>query len=368
MPDGTGAINEAGLDFYDRLVDELLHAGIQPFATLYHWDLPQALQERWGGWIGRDTAAAFAAYADVVSRRLGDRVADWITVNEPWCSAWHGYGHGIHAPGLHETRLALQAAHHLLLGHGQAVPLLRRNSPSARVGAALDLHAVHTATDSPADQAAAYLADGLQNRWFLDPVFIGAYPADMLAHFGNDAPTVFNGDLETIAAPLDFLGVNYYFRSIISADSSGKHPAGERVHAVSGERTAMGWEVYPQGLYEVLCRVQRDYGPRALYVTENGAAFADVVTPDGAVHDDQRRAYLEGHVNQVRRAVVDGVPVRGYFVWSLLDNFEWAEGYGKRFGLVHVDYKTQERVIKDSGFSYMRMLQADRRAEPVVRR
>ncbi len=361
LPEGTGAVNAAGLDFYDRLVDELLGAGVRPFATLYHWDLPQILQDRWGGWTGRETAEAFAAYVDVVSQRLGDRVTDWITLNEPWCAAWLGYGWGVHAPGLRDPNAALQATHHLLLGHGHAVPIVRRNSTAARVGITLNLLPAHPATDSAEDRAAAGAADGFSNRQYLDPIYKGSYPSDLTAQFGADAFPVQPGDMELIGAPLDFLGVNYYMRGVVKADPTGRNPAGEHVRVEGAERTAMDWEVYPDGLRELLERVHRDYAPAVLYVTENGAAYDDVVTPDGHVHDEGRRAYLESHLAACARARAAGVPLRGYFVWSLLDNFEWAEGYSKRFGIVYVDYAAQERIVKDSGTWYAERIVAGTR-------
>ncbi len=354
--EGTGRVEEKGLDFYDRLVDELLAAGIRPFATLYHWDLPQILQDRWGGWAGRDTAEAFAAYADVVSRRLGDRVKDWVTLNEPWCLAWLGYGWGQHAPGLRDPQLAITATHHLLLDHGYAVPALRRNSPDARVGVTLNLAPAHPATDSAEDGAVARLSDGLSNRLYLDPIFKGSYPADVIDGLGVSGPSIRPGDMEAIRAPIDFLGVNYYMRFVVKADPTGRNPFGEHVRVEGAERTAMDWEIYPEGLRELLARVHRDYAPAVMYVTENGAAFDDVVGPDGRVRDERRRAYLEAHFAQAARAIADGAPLQGYFVWSLMDNFEWAEGYDRRFGLVYVDYDTQERTVKDSGRWYAAML------------
>ena len=358
LPAGTGVVNDKGLEFYERLVDALLEAGIRPFATLYHWDLPQVLQERWCGWAGRDTAEAFAAYVDVVTHRLGDRVKDWITLNEPRCSGWLSYEMGLHAPGYHDRDLALVATHNLLLGHGLAVPLVRRNSPDARVGITLDLSPVHPASDGAADRAAAWLADGDRNRLYLDPVFKGAYPSDVVQRYAGGRFLERPEDLRAMAAPLDFLGINYYNRLVVRADPTGAHPAGEVVSVDGAERTAMGWEVYPEGLYEILTRVQRDYAPPAVYVTESGAAFDDGLTPDGAVHDEPRRRYLEAHFAAARRAIADGVPLRGYFVWSLMDNFEWAEGYDKRFGIVYVDYATQERTVKDSGRWYADAIQA----------
>ncbi len=358
LPEGVGPPNQAGLDFYRRLVDELLTAGIRPFATLYHWDLPQVLQDRHGGWLGRDTAEAFAAYAEVVSRALGDRVKDWITLNEPLCSSWLGHGIGIHAPGFRDPALATRATHNLLLGHGYAVPVIRDHCQGARVGISLNLNPAHPASESAADQAAARQADLVTNRLFLDPLYRGAYPSELLEQCGERAFGLKPGDMRVVSAPLDFLGVNYYTRSLRRADPAGLDPTGTEVRIDGVEHTAMDWEVYPDGLYEMLSRVHREYHPSAIYVTESGAAFPDVLTADGAVHDDRRRAYLESHFARARQLAAEGVSLRGYFVWSLLDNFEWAEGYGKRFGLVHVDYATQRRVVKDSGHWYAEFIGA----------
>jgi beta-glucosidase len=358
IPAGTGLINSAGLDFYDRLVDRLLAAGIRPFATLYHWDLPQVLQDRHGGWVSRETVDAFAGYVDAVSRRLGDRVHDWITLNEPACQTWLGYAWGIHAPGEKDPAHALRAAHHLLLGHGRAVPILRRNSPGARVGITLNLYPIHPYSERAEDQAVAWLADGHQNRLFLDPLFRGTYPADLLERYGNGEIPIEPGDLRAISAPIDLLGINYYNRLVLRADRTGDNPAGTPVRLEGLGRTAMDWEIYPDGLYEILMRVHREYGPVDLYVTESGAAFDDVVSADGAVHDERRVTYLQAHFAQAARAVASGAPLRGYFVWSLLDNFEWAEGYGKRFGIVYVDFATQERILKDSGRWYADFMRA----------
>ncbi|MBF6589324.1 MAG: beta-glucosidase [Ktedonobacterales bacterium] len=356
FPEGVGRLNAPGLDFYDRLVDTLLAAGIRPFVTLFHYDLPQALQDRWGGWAGRDTVAAFAAYAEAVSRRLGDRVADWITLNQPWCPSWLGYVWGVHAPGIKDLRLGLQVAHHLLLGHGSAVPILRQNSAGARVGIALNLGPVYPDTSTPADRAAATLADGTYNRWFLDALFKGSYPPDVLAVLGDRAPRTQAGDMEIIRAELDFLGVNYYTRSFWKA-APGRNSAGiAEVRREDVERTAMDCEIYSEGLYEVLVRVQREYAPPRLYITESGAAFDDTLSAGRTVADERRIAYLRAHFHQARRAIAHGVPLQGYFVWSLMDNFEWAEGYRKRFGLVYVDYATQERILKDSAKWFARML------------
>jgi beta-glucosidase len=335
IPEGRGPVNEAGLDFYDRLVDELLAAGIQPFPTLYHWDLPQRLEDE-GGWPVRATAEAFVPYVEAIVGRLGDRVTHWTTHNEPWVAAWLGYGWGIHAPGRTSEQDAVDAAHHLLLSHGWASEVIRRDVPNAAVGIVLNLEHVDPLTDSEADVAAAREVDGSANRWFLDPLFRGCYPDDL-----SYTPPVQAGDLEAIAVPLDFLGVNNYFRFVVREGPEFVDPPGAR-------RTGMGWEIHPESLYKLLIRVAADYAPPSIYITENGAAFDDVRTHDGEVHDVERVEYLATHIDAVTQAADEGVPVDGYFVWSFLDNFEWAEGYSKRFGIVYVDYPTQERVPKDS--------------------
>jgi beta-glucosidase len=343
IPDGRGRVNEAGLDFYDRLVDELLEHGIEPFPTLYHWDLPQALEDR-GGWPVRDTVEAFVDYAAVVVERLGDRVRHWITQNEPWVVSWLGYGLGEHAPGRRSRRDALAAAHHVLLSHGRAVEVLRAVVPNAEVGIAIDPIPMHPETESEADVDAARLEDGLRNRWFLDPVLRGRYPDDVVAMVEQDLPAIEDWDLATISAPIDFLGVNYYRRHIVRAGEDGTPVTFD---ARTAERTDMGWEVYPEGLTELLVRLRDEYGPPAMYVTENGASFEDA-RMNGAVEDARRVAYLERHVQALADALERGVPLAGYFVWSLLDNFEWTRGYAQRFGLVYVDFETLERVPKSS--------------------
>jgi beta-glucosidase len=355
VPDGSGPVNPAGLDFYDRLVDALLEQGIQPLATLFHWDTPQALEDA-GGWTSRATAERFVEYADVVSARLGDRVAHWITHNEPWVVAWLGHAWGIHAPGRTSRADAIAASHHLLLSHGWAVDVLRRNVPGAQVGIALNLAHVDAVSDSPEDQAAAKEIDGNGNRWFLDPIFRGEYPSDMLETYSAEAPPVRDGDLEAISVPIDFLGVNNYFRHLVSAGASGEGP--RLVRAPDAQLTEMGWEVYPQGLYELLMRIADDYSPPAMYVTENGAAFGDVRVHDGRIHDPEREEYVRAHLEAVARAASDGAPVRGYFVWSLLDNFEWSHGYSKRFGLIWVDFPSGTRIPKDSFWWYRETLAA----------
>jgi beta-glucosidase len=358
LPQGRGEVNQAGLDFYDRLVDELLANEIEPFVTLFHWDTPQALEDA-GGWPVRATAEAFVEYAEVVANRLGDRVRHWITHNEPWVYAWIGHAWGLHAPGRTSEADAVAVAHHLLLSHGWAVEAIRRASPDARVGITLNLAHIYPATDTPEDEAAAYRRDGEDNRWFLDPIFRGSYPADLLERNELVAPHVRDRDLEAVAAPLDFLGINNYSRFIVAAGPDGPRTVGNP----EAQHTDMGWEVYPDGLHDVLVRVARDYEPAAIYITENGAAFPDVRVHDGHVHDVERTAYLESYIGAVARAIGGGAPVKGYFVWSLLDNFEWGFGYSKRFGIVYVDFPTLERVPKDSFYWYRELL-ASRRGVP----
>jgi beta-glucosidase len=357
LPDGRGRVNTAGLDFYDRLVDELLRAGIEPFATLFHWDTPQALEDA-GGWSERATAEAFVEYTEAVVARLGDRVRHWMTHNEPWVHAWIGHAWGEHAPGRTSEADAVAAAHHLLLSHGWAVEAIRRATPDAQVGIVLNLAHAYPATGSPEDEAAAWRVDGESNRWFLDPIFRGSYPADLLDRNELVAAVARDGDLDAIAAPIDFLGVNNYFRFVVGAGDDGPR----FIANPEAQHTDMGWEVHPDGLYRLLVRIARDYAPAAIYVTENGAAFGDVRVHDGAVHDPERVAYLDGHIDAVARAAADGAPLKGYFVWSFLDNFEWAHGYSKRFGVVYVDYTTLERVPKDSFYWYRDLIAAQRGA------
>jgi len=358
-PEGDGRINRAGLDFYDRLVDSLLERDIVPWATLYHWDLPLALERR-GGWPARDTVDRFVDLTVAVHGRLGDRVQHWMTLNEPWCSAFLGYSSGLHAPGVTDPEAALAAAHHLLLAHGEAVGVLRED-PRAQIGVSVNLYAVTALDDRPGNVDAARRIDGLQNRWFLDPLLRGSYPEDVLDDLGLD-PTrswLRDGDLEVISRPLDFLGINYYTRHVVS---SGAYPASAGVEFAppAEPRAVNGWSVDPDGLTEVLTRVTRDYGAVPLVVTENGSAWEDRVTSDGAVEDADRTGYLAAHLDACARAIAAGVPLQGYFAWSLLDNFEWAEGYAVRFGLVHVDYATQVRTVKASGHWYAQFIAAHR--------
>jgi len=350
LPAGLGTPNPAGLDFYERLVDCMRENGIEPYATLYHWDLPQPLQEK-GGWAQRNTADRFVEYVDIVTRRLGNKIRFWMTHNEPWVAAFVGHLYASHAPGLSDLRTALAAAHTILLSHGRAVPVIRANAgAAAKVGIVHNLEWVEPASRREEDRAAAGRHDGAFNRWFLDPIFKGSYPPDIVEWYGRAVPAVQQGDLEAMKAPIDFLGVNYYTRRIIAHDASGDFLHARRIsypfvpHADYEE-----WEVSPEGLYRVLVRVSEDYGRPVLYVTENGTPLPDAIGPDRACHDPARIDYLARHAAGIWQAIQDGADVRGYFVWSMMDNFEWNLGYTKRFGLVHVDFKSQKRTVKDSG-------------------
>ncbi|MBJ6641177.1 beta-glucosidase [Streptomyces sp. DHE7-1] len=358
IPGGTGAVNAKGLAFYDELVDALLEAGITPAVTLYHWDLPQALQDR-GGWPERATALAFAEYASAVAERLGDRVKLWATLNEPSCSAWIGHLEGTMAPGWTDLTAAVRASYHLLLGHGLATHAIRAAVPDAQVGIVNNLSTVFPATDRPEDLAAARRHDGHVNRWWLDPVHGRGFPADMVETYGVELPEQ-PGDLETIAAPLDWLGLNYYFPAYVADDSDGPAPHVRSVRRPDVPRTGMDWEIDADGIETLLLRLTEEYGARKIHVTENGSAYPDVVRPDGTVDDRERQEYLEGHLAACASAARKGAPLAGYFAWSLLDNFEWAYGYDKRFGLVHVDYRTQVRTIKGSGHRYADIVRVHR--------
>ena len=355
LPHGTGAVNPAGLDFYDRLVDALLGAGIEPIATLFHYDLPQALQDR-GGWARRETAEHFAGYAHVVGERLGDRVTYWITHNEPFVTAVNGHLTGEHAPGWRNPFIVLTIGHHLLLSHGYAVEALRAacRRPS-RIGIALNLSPVYPASDSARDRRAATRFDGALNRMFLDPLFRGRYPEDMQRLFGLLFPKIRPGDMEHIPAPLDFLGVNYYTRAVVQHDCRIPLLWGSQIRPKGNEYSEM-WEIYPPGIYDLLTRIWQEYQPTEIIVTENGICVPDHLDADGRVRDERRIRYLRDHLAQVHRAIENGVPVRGYLVWSLLDNFEWNLGYQMRFGLTHVDYTTQTRTLKDSGRWYAQVI------------
>ena len=359
LPEGRGNVNTKGLDFYDRLVDELLANGIVPYVTLFHWDTPQALEDA-GGWPARETVDAFGDYVEAVAGRLGDRVGHWITHNEPWVVSWIGHAWGHHAPGRTSDRDALATAHHLLLSHGRAVEILRRVSPQSKVGITLNLDHPYPASPDEADVAAARWVDGMHNRWFLDPIFRASYPADLADEWADILPEIHDGDLQEIAAPIDFLGVNNYTSPLVGAGVNGGRS--EIVRREEADHTDMGWEIVPDGLHDLLVRLRDDYRPAAVYVTENGAAFPDVRGHDGSVDDPERQSYFEAHIGAAARAIAAGVPLRGYFAWSLLDNFEWAWGYWKRFGLVYVDYPTLERVPKGSFYWYRDLIAAQQPA------
>ncbi len=355
VPTGSGAVNQRGLDFYSALVDGLLERGIEPVPTLYHWDLPQPLEDA-GGWTNRDTAERFGEYASVVFASLGDRVKRWITLNEPFCSAFLGYQIGVHAPGKRSMAAGIAAAHHLLLGHANAVERFRSGAVAedGQIGITLDLQVSTPATDSEDDRRATDLAETMTGRWFLDPVMLGTYPQVAVEQFARlGAPldgVVREGDLRRISAPLDFLGLNYYFRRHVTLSSEGLGWT-----ALPPDRPQdheMPWMTDATALEERLNGLRANYPPIPIYVTENGVAFNDAVSPDGGVHDPGRITYLNDHLAAVKRAIDEGTDVRGYFAWSLLDNFEWAYGYRPRFGIVHVDFDTQVRTPKDSAHWY----------------
>jgi beta-glucosidase len=344
QPLGRGAWNEAGFAFYDRLLETLREAGIRPHVTLYHWDLPAALQEEFGGWESRAVVPLFADYAAEVARRFGDRVASIATLNEPWCVATLGYEIAQFAPGKKDRALAMQVSHHLMMAHGAAVKAMRKVT-QVPLGVVLNHTPAFAAEALESDRKAARIDDGLNVRWYMDPIFRGQYPADILDHLGADAPKVEDGDLDLIHQPLDFLGINFYTRSFISTQTPPKPAPGKQGF------TDMGWEIYPEALTQHLVRLSREYAPPPIFITENGMANADKLV-DGRVADVERIQYVNEHLKALARAVALGVDVRGYFYWSLLDNFEWNSGYTKRFGLFHVNYATQERVAKDSALWY----------------
>jgi beta-glucosidase len=357
QPDGRGALNPRGVAFYRRLVEGLLERGIEPVATLYHWDLPQARQEA-GGWAIRDTAERFADYAGAMAVELGDVVEGWITHNEPWVVAILGHAYGRKAPGIRDWPTALTVAHHLLLSHGLAVDALRAQV-KAPVGITLNLNPMRPLTD--ADTAAAARMDAHQNRWFLDPVLRGAYPMELLEHYEHTfgaLPQLNPEDMDVISRPIDFLGVNYYFPTTVR--ESLESPLQAESVVPRGRTTAMGWDVDASGLHDLLLRLRADYGDLEIWITENGAAFDDETLVDGVVEDPSRVTYLSEHLDALRGAVADGVDVRRYHAWSLLDNFEWEHGFDKRFGIVRVDYATQERIPKRSALWYRDHIRAAR--------
>jgi beta-glucosidase len=355
LPEGRGAVNQKGLDFYKRLLDGLHERSIEPLVTIYHWDLPQALEDR-GGWRRRDTAAHLADFAGLLAEEL-DGVARWVTLNEPWCSAFVGHLHGLHAPGLTDLTSALQAAHHLLLAHGLTVAALRSSRPAAQVGITLNLTDVHPA--APCHAEAASRIDGNENRWFLDPLFKGHYPKELLNWYLEraDLSALRDEDLNTISQPIDFLGINYYERHVVVGDADDP-VHGARKLVPEGPVTDAGIAVRADGLVNILRRVSSDYSGLPLYITENGAAYNDYATPEGTVDDLERVGYLRDHLAAVAECANEGIDVRGYYAWSFLDTFEWAQGYSRRFGLVSVDYPSQRRLIKASGRWYSDMIAA----------
>jgi beta-glucosidase len=358
FPFGKGTVNPLGLAFYDRLIDRLLDRKIKPVITLYHWDLPQALEDR-GGWTRRDTALHFAEYARVLIRQFGDRVSQWITLEEPYNMVTQGYLTGRYAPGLRDTSLAFPALHNILLGHGLAVKAMRDSARTPiQIGIALNLSPVSPATETDKDRAAAKRYDGLLNRLFLDALYLGQYPEDVLKSIGSDFPSPAPTDMEIIPTPTDFLGVNYSTRSVVQHDPDFRPILASPVYPFGNEYSQMA-EIYPTGLYDVLTRLRDEYQPPEIYITKNGVAIADGVDLDRRVRDVRRINYLRDHLVQVHRAIADGVPVSGYFAWSLLDNFEWNYGYRMRYGLTYVDYITQLRTIKDSGRWYAQVAKAN---------
>lgn len=347
IPEGTGAINQKGIDFYDRLIDGMLERGIKPFATLYHWDLPSELQDK-GGWMNRDVASWFADYATLVQQKFGDRLETTATINEPWCVAFLSHFLGVHAPGYRDIRATARSMHHVLFAHGKAVEAIRAEGGD-NLGIVLNFEWDVPASDSVDDKKAAHIADGVFNRWFLDGVFKGQYPDDMLEAFGSNMPKGFEADMKTVSTPLDWLGVNYYTRRVVKYDEN--IPVFPVAPVEGGlETTEMGWEIFPEGLSNILTRISDDYTKLPIFVTENGMAEVE------GMDDPRRVKYYNDHLQAVLDAKAKGVNMQGYFAWSLLDNYEWAEGYNKRFGLVHVDYETQIRTPKASYRAFQGLL------------
>lgn len=359
LPEGAGKVNEAGLAFYKKLFACLQAHGIRPLVTLYHWDLPQRLQER-GGWQNRETIDAFLAYARLAFQEFSPWVKDWVTFNEPYCTSFLGHWVGRQAPGLRDYAAAVQVSHHLLVAHGKTVQLLRQMDPSARIGIVLNMNSYYPRQDTEADRQAAEWNFQAWNSWFADPIFKGSYPRQILEGYAAEglAPRMEPGDAETIRQPIDFLGINHYFSQLAAAQADS-WPTRSALYPLGEDRTEMGWGVYPEGIYDLLVRLDRDYDHPPILITENGAAFRDMVMEDGTVPDPQRQEYLTRYLRQIHRAIQDGVDLRGYYLWSLLDNFEWAHGYTKRFGLIHVDYATQKRTVKQSGHWYANVIRAN---------
>ncbi len=344
IPEGTGAVNQQGVDFYDRLIDGMLERGLKPYATLYHWDLPSALQDK-GGWMNRDIASWFADYAALVGSKFGDRLAATATINEPWCVAFLSHFLGVHAPGYRDARAAARAMHHVLLAHGSAIDALRSEG-TKNLGIVLNLEKSEPASDSPEDRIAGNLGDAVFNRWYLGGVFKGLYPEELTTALAPFLPAGFEKDMEVISRPLDWLGINYYTRGLYKSDPTRPIlPYGQ----VKGplEKSDLGWELYPQGLTDLLVRVSREYTKLPIYITETGMS---------ETNDERRVKFYDDHLRAVANAQAQGADVRGFFAWSLLDNYEWAEGYTSRFGIVHVDYETQLRTPKGSYRAFQGML------------
>lgn len=359
LPDGNGPVNQKGLDFYSRLIDRLLELGIQPYPTLFHYDLPQPLQDK-GGWPERETALRFADYAGVVGKAYGDRIQHWITHNEPFVTAFVGYYLGIHAPGIQDMAASLKSIHHLLLSHGLAVRELRRYSrPGTQIGAAINLSPIMPASDSELDHQAVERYDALLNRMILDPLFYGRYPVEIAPLIQSAVTGDLADDLKVMAEPTDYLGVNYYTRTVVQNDPAIPFLEASQVNPPGNEYSMM-WEIYPPGLYDLLVRVQKDYKPALILITENGVPVPEDVDFDGRIRDERRIRYLSHHLMQTKKAMDAGIPVKGYFVWSLLDNFEWALGYRQRFGLIHVNFDTQQRTLKDSGLWFSQVARTNR--------
>lgn len=366
LPKGRGKINQKGIDFYSKLVDGLLEAGITPFATLYHWDLPQALQDE-GGWEVRSTAEAFVEYTDAISQALGDRVKNWITINEPAVVAWIGNDIGEHAPGYQDMKRAIPVSYHVMLAHGWAVPIIRRNSPNSEVGITLNVGWREAASNSSFDLDAVREGDGKWTRWFSDPLYGRGYPADVIADFAKQGylpkgmDFIKEGDLNAIATPTDFLGVNYYNREVVRSDAPDNEPQTVFEKPKTPENwTEMDWENYPEGLAGVLGMMYFDYKPLKLYVTENGASYSTGPDEKGVVNDSHRLEYYKTHLAAMHRVMQAGVPMAGYFAWSLMDNFEWAKGYDQRFGIIWVDFETQERIPKESANWFKKLIMKNR--------
>ena len=358
FPQGKGEVNEKGLDFYSRLVDELLRAGITPFPTLYHWDLPQALQDE-GGWANRDTAQHFADYCGTVVERLGDRAKSWIIFNEPWIFTVIGYLGGIHPPGERDPELMLRTTHIANLAQGLAVRAVRATGKAESVGTAFNMVGVYPASDSDEDRAAAERMHGFTNVWFVETVQNGRYPDAYVDGTKPERLGVQPGDMETVKAPLDFIGINLYSRTVAANNPDDRNLGVRIINPPDVERTEFSSEVYPEAIHQAIMRIWKDYR-RPIYITENGCSYGDGPNEEGVVNDDRRISYLQRHIAQVGRAIREGADVRGYYQWSLMDNFEWGFGYGQRFGIVYTDYATQRRIIKKSGYWYRDLIAANR--------